>query len=171
MFSSKSNFVSRFLNLIPLLILLFLAFSETDFNFEKLSFLSFNLIYILIFYWVLKNPDILSYGFIFLAGIINDVVVGLPIGVSSITYLILAGFAAYIRYLTVQPSLIYDWIVFLPSIAVTNSVYFYILRIFFNTDINYITLALNTGITILFYPVIGILFNFFANRIIKERNV
>ena len=167
----KRNFFSRFIGLIPLLILFFLAFSETDFNFEKLSFLSFNLIYIIIFYWVLKNPDILGYGFIFLAGIVNDVVIGLPIGVSSVTYLILAGFAAYIRYLTVQPSLIYDWIVFVPSIAVTNSVYFYILRIFFDIEINYIILALNTGITILFYPVIGILFSFLANTIIKKKNV
>ena len=168
--TSKSNFISRFLSFIPLLILFFLAFSETDFNFEKLSFLSFNLIYILIFYWVLKNPDILGYGFIFLAGIINDVVVGLPIGISSVTYLILAGFAAYLRYLTVQPSLIYDWIIFVPSIAVTNSIYFYVLRIFFDTDINYIVLLVNTGVTILFYPVIGILFTFLA-IIIKEKNV
>ena len=121
----RKNFVSRFLSLIPLLILFFLAFSETDFNFEKLSFLSFNLIYIVIFYWVLKNPDILGYGFIFLAGIVNDVIIGLPIGVSPITYLILAGFAAYLRYLTVQPSIIYDWIIFVPSVAVTNSIYFY----------------------------------------------
>ena len=167
----KRNLVSRFFSLIPLLILFFLAFSEANFNFEKLSFLSFNLIYIIIFYWVLKNPDILGYGFIFIAGIVNDVVIGLPIGVSSVTYLILAGFAAYIRYLTVQPSLIYDWIVFVPSIAVTNSVYFYILGIFFDLEINYIILALNTGITILFYPVIGILFSFLANIIIKKKNV
>ena len=171
MVSLKRNFISRLFSLIPLLILLFLSFGGIDFNFEKLSFLSFNPIYILIFYWVLKNPDILGYGFIFLAGIVNDVVIGLPIGISSITYLILAGFAAYIRHLTVQPSLIYDWIVFVPSIAVTNSIYFYILKIFFNTDINYITLALNTGITILLYPVIGILFSFLANIIIKEKNV
>ena len=171
MTSFKKSFANRFLSLIPVLILLFLSFSETNFTFEKLSFLSFNLIYIIIFYWVLKNPDILGYGFIFLAGIVNDVVVGLPIGVSSVTYLILAGFAAYIRYLTVQPSLVYDWIVFVPSIAVTNSVYFYILRMFFDIDINYITFALNTGITILFYPVIGILFSFLANIIIKKKNV
>ena len=171
MASFKRNFFSRFIGLIPLLILFFLAFSETDFNFEKLNFLSFNLIYILLFYWVLKNPDILGYGFIFLAGIVNDVVIGLPIGVSSVTYLILAGFAAYIRHLTVQPSLIYDWIVFVPSIAVTNSVYFYILKIFFDVEMNYITLALNTGITILFYPVIGILFSFLANIIIMKKNV
>ena len=167
----RRNFINRILNFIPLAILLFLAFSETDFIFEKLSFLSFNLMYILIFYWVLKNPDILGYGFIFLAGIVNDVIIGLPIGVSSITYLILAGFAAYVRYLTVQPSLIYDWIVFVPSIAVTNSVYFYILRIFFDIEVDYVALALNTGITILLYPIIGILFSFLDNIIIKGRNV
>ena len=167
----KRNFIKRFFSLIPLLILFFLAFSETDLNFEKVSFLSFNLIYILIFYWVLKNPEILGYGFIFLAGIVNDVVIGLPVGVSSVTYLILAGFAAYVRYLTVQPSLIYDWIIFVPSIAVTNTVYFYILSIFFDVKINYIILALNTGVTILFYPIIGILFSFIANLIVMQKNV
>ena len=171
MVSIKKNIISRFLSLIPVLILLFLAFSETDFTFEKLSFLSFNLIYIIIFYWVLKNPEILGYGFIFLSGIVNDAVVGLPIGVSSVTYLILAGFAAYIRYLTVQPSMVSDWIVFIPAIAVTNSVYFYILRIFFDINVNYISLLLNTGVTILFYPIFGILFSFLANKIMKEKNV
>ena len=171
MASFRKNFINRLIGSIPLLILLFLAFSETDLNFEKLSFLSFNLIYIIIFFWVLKNPDILGYGFIFIAGIINDVVIGLPIGVSSFSYLILAGFAAYVRHLTVQPSLIYDWILFVPSIAVTNSIYFYILRIFFDIKISYITLALNTGITILFYPLIGILFGLLANVIIKAKHV
>ena len=171
MSSSKKSFISSFFNFIPIIILLFLSFSETDFNFSKQSFLSFNLIYILIFYWVLKNPEILGYGFIFFAGIINDAVIGLPIGVSSFTYLILTGFAAYIRYLTVQPSVIYDWIAFVPSIAVTNSIYFYTLRIFFDIDINYIALALNTGVTILLYPIVGILFNFLTKIMIGERNV
>ena len=165
------KFTSTFLKLLQLLILFFLAFTEAGFTFEKLSFLSFNLIYIVIFYWVLKNPEILGYGFVFLAGVIYDVVNGLPIGVSYITYLILSGFAAYVRHLTVQPSLIYDWVVFIPAIAVTNSVYFYILRVYFELDINYIALLLNTGVTILFYPVVGFLFNFLADRIIKERNV
>ena len=83
----------------------------------------------------------------------------------------MAGFAAYLRHLTVQPSLIYDWIIFVPSIAVTNSIYFYILSIFFNIDVNYIALLLNTGVTILFYPIIAILFSFLAKVIVEEKNV
>jgi cell shape-determining protein MreD len=171
MVSFRKKYVSRFFGLIPILILFFLVCSDTNFNFEELSFLSFNLIYIVIFYWVLKNPDILGYGFIFLAGVVNDVIIGLPIGVSPITYLILAGFAAYVRYLTVEPSLIYDWVIFVPSIAVTNSVYFYILRIFFDIDVNYIALAVNTSVTILLYPIIGILFNLLSKIIIVRKNV
>ena len=171
MVSFRKKYVSRFFGLIPILILFFLVCSDTNFNFEELSFLSFNLIYIVIFYWVLKNPDILGYGFIFLAGVVNDVIIGLPIGVSPITYLILAGFAAYVRYLTVEPSLIYDWVIFVPSIAVTNSVYFYILRIFFDIDVNYIALAVNTSVTILLYPIIGILFNLLSKIIIMRKNV
>ena len=126
------NFFVRFLNLFPVIILFYLTLSEVNFQFTYSNFLSFNLIYIFIFYWVLKKPEILGYGFIF---------------------------AAYIRHLTVQPSLIYDWIVFIPSIAVTNSLYFYILGIFFKIDIDYIALVINSGMTILFYPIIGIILN------------
>ena len=64
-----------------------------------------------------------------------------------------------------------DWIVFIPAIAVTNSVYFYILRIFFDINVDYISLLLNTAITILLYPIFWILFGFLANRIMKEKNV
>ena len=159
----------KFFELLPLLLLFFISLSGN--SILDLKFFSVNIHYILVYFWVLRKPRILGYGFIFLSGIVNDAVVGLPIGVSSVTYLILAGFAAYIRYLTVQPSMVSDWIVFIPAIAVTNSVYFYILRIFFDINVNYISLLLNTGITILLYPVFSILFSFLANKIMKERNV
>ena len=159
------NIIVSIMSFVPLIILFYLALSEAEFNFENFGF---NLTHILIFFWVLKNPQILGYGFIFLAGIINDAVIGLPIGISSFTYLILSGFAAYVRYLTVQPSIIYDWIVFVPSLAVTNSVYFYTLNIFFDIQVNYLSLALNTAATLLLYPVIGILFNFLSNSIAEK---
>ena len=167
----RKNIFASFFSFLPLLILFFLVFSETEFDFEKLSYLSFNLTYILIFYWVLKNPQILGYGFIFLAGIVNDVVIGLPVGISSITYLILSGFAAYIRNLTVQPTLISDWFTFLPSVIVTNSVYFIILSVFFDIDINYITLSVNSMVTVIIYPLFWFVFNFLARTFIGGKNV
>ena len=166
----RKNIIASLLSFVPLFILFFLVFSETEFDFEKFSFLSFNLTYILIFYCVLKNPQILGYGFIFLAGIVNDVVIGLPVGVSSITYLILSGFAAYIRNLTVQPTLFSDWSTFLPSVVVTNAIYFIILSIFFEIEINYIKLLIKSSITIAIYPLFWVLFNLLARPFIGGKN-
>lgn len=162
------NIIVSIMSFVPLFILFYLALSEAEFNFEKFSF---NLTHILIFFWVLKNPQILGYGFIFLAGAINDVVVGLPIGISSITYLILAGFAAYIRNLTVQPTLASDWMVFIPSLAVTNSLYYLILEILLELEISYIELLLNSFITIAAYPVFWFLFNLIASTFMRDKHV
>ena len=54
-------------------------------------------------------------GHIFFAGIINDVVMGLPLGISSISYLTVSFVASYIRQVTVNISLFTDWFTFYTS--------------------------------------------------------
>ena len=117
---------------------------------------------------MLRKPEVLPYGLIFIAGFINDVVMGMPIGISSVTYLILSGFAAYIRYLIVRPSIRSDWIAYLPSILITNSIYFLILVFYFEIEINYLNLILNTLLTILLYPLIGGVFSIIFGFISKK---
>ena len=93
-----SKFTTSFLNKIlinaPLLLLFISVFNEFDFNYLNYKYFSFNFPFILIFYWSLKRIDTLGYGYIFIAGLFNDVVIGFPIGLSSLTYLIICGFAA-----------------------------------------------------------------------------
>ena len=52
----------------------------------KLVGLIFGLI--IIYFWSLKRPEVLGNGHVFFAGIINDVVMGIPLGLSSLSYLI-----------------------------------------------------------------------------------
>ena len=105
-----------FIHTFPIIFLFFLAFTGFDFSFFLFkSNFSFNFIYIVIFYWVLKKPERLGYGLIFLVGIINDVVQNLPIGISSINYLLLCAIASFIRTRTLMPNLLYDWIFFFVS--------------------------------------------------------
>ena len=80
---------------IPILILFVSVLNEFDFNYLEVKFFSFNFPFILIFYWSLKKSEILGYGYIFITGLINDVVIGFPIGVSSFCYLLICGFASY----------------------------------------------------------------------------
>ena len=68
---NKSSFYVIALTYLPVLLLFFSVFNKFNFNYLKIEYFSFNFAYILIFYWTLKNPNLLGYISIFFAGIIN----------------------------------------------------------------------------------------------------
>ncbi len=138
-----TSFFSRILINAPLLLLFISVFNEFDFNYLNYKYFSFNFPFILIFYWSLKRIESLGYGFIFIAGLFNDVVIGFPIGLSSLTYLIICGFAAYLRNITLRPSLFRDWLYFLFTILVANSINYFLLLSFFAVELNYYDLSGN----------------------------
>ena len=85
----------------PLLLLYFLSITELDTQFSNyFELLSFNLQLIIVYYWSLRNPSLMGNGHIFFAGLINDVIMGLPLGTSSLTYLVTCFVATYIRNVT-----------------------------------------------------------------------
>ena len=150
----------KFLELIPLLLLFFISLngnSVIDFR-----FFSINVHYILIYYWVLKRPQVLGYGFIFLSGIITDVVFGLPIGISALTLLVVASVAAYVRAKTVKISLFYDWMSFIPALLITNFIYFVALY-FSDYSIDYLYFIKNSIFTFIFYPFLWLIFGILIN--------
>ena len=154
------QFKYRFLELIPLLLLFFVSLNGN--SIVDLKLFSINVHYILIYYWVLRQPRTLGYGFIFLAGIITDVVFGLPIGASALALLVIAAVAAYVRVVTVRVSLINDWISFIPALLFANFVYFLALY-FSNYSIDYLYLFKNSVFTFIFYPVLWTIFSVLLN--------
>ena len=160
---AKSNIKKiyhNFIHAFPILFLFFLAFTGFDLSFFLFeNNYSFNFIYIVIFYWVLKKPDRLGYGLIFLTGIINDIVQNFPIGISSINYLLLCAIASFIRTKTLMPNLLYDWILFFVAIIIISSVNYSILTLIFSYPIKYGTLMFSSFITFLIYPVLSKLFD------------
>ena len=112
----------KFFVLLPILLLFFISLSGN--SIVSLKFFSINVHYILVYYWVLRKPRSLGYGFIFLSGIISDVVFGFPFGVNALSLLIIAAVAAYVRVVTVRITLINDWISFITALLFANFVYF-----------------------------------------------
>ena len=121
------------------------------------KFFSINVHYILIYYWILRKPQALAYGYIFLSGIITDVMFGLPFGLTALVLLIVAATAAYVRVVTVRVSLLSDWMVFIPAILIANFVYFSVLY-FSDYPVDYFYLLKNSIFTFIFYPILWILF-------------
>ena len=167
---NKSPFLQIFFSYLPLIILFFSVFNEFDFNYLKLDYFSFNFVYLLIFFWTLRNPDHLGYLAIFFAGIINDVVIGLPLGISSFCYLLLCSVTAYIRNITLSPNFIKDWISLLFTILLINSIQVIILDLIFLIKVSYTNYLISTGFTFLFYPIFFLFFNFLNERISYQKN-
>ena len=124
----------------------------------------------MIFYYGLKKSESLGYICIFIAGLFNDVVGGTPIGISSLMYLILCGAAAYLRNITLRPSLIKDSIFFLITILIINSLLFMYLNFIFNYELKYFDQIINIAYTYLLYFLFANLFNFFEKNILGNRH-
>ena len=150
----------KFFELLPLLLLFFISLSGN--SILDLKFFSVNIHYILVYFWVLRQPRILGYGFIFLSGIISDVVFGLPFGVNALSLLIIAAAAAYIRVVTVRITLLNDWISFIPALLFANFIYFFSLH-FSNYSIDYLNLFSNSVFTFIFYPILWAFFSLILN--------
>ena len=80
---NKNSLIKALLFYIPIFFLFTSVLNEIDFNYLEIEYFSFNFAYILIFYWTLKNPRYLRLWFYIFSRSNNDVVVGLPIGISS----------------------------------------------------------------------------------------
>ena len=167
----NKNFIRKILSNMPIFVLFVSVLNNYDFNHLGLKYFSFNFSYILIFYYSLKKSESLGYTYIFVAGLFNDVVVGTPIGLSSLMYLILCVAASYLRNITLRPSLIKDCIFFLITILIINSLLFISLNFIFNYELSYFDQIINITYTFLFYFLFSNLFDLFEKYLVGRNNV
>ena len=155
---------------LPVILLFISILNEIDFNNSELKYFSFNFAYILIFYYSLKREGSIGYILIFVAGLFNDVVNGIPMGISSLCYLLLCAAATYLRNITLRPNLIKDCIFFLITISVLNFIIYTYFILFFSYEINYFDQMINIIFTFLLYLVFSYLFKVFDNVILGGYN-
>ena len=167
---NKNTLIRSLLFYLPVFFLFLSVLNEIDFNYLEIKYFSFNFAYILIFYWTLKSPRYLNYGSIFLAGLVNDVVVGLPIGVSSFCYLLICAVTAYLRNITITPNFINDWISLAFTILLVNSIQVISLDFIFSIEVNYLRYIINSGFTFILYPIFLFLFNILEKIIKIQKN-
>ena len=167
----ENNFLKSISQLLPLGILFIAVFNEFDANYFGIPFLSFNFAFILIFYWTLKKIDPFGYGLIFLAGIINDVVTGSPLGISSFSYMLICVATSYFRSITLRPNITKDWIFFLITISTVNSIYYIILSYVFKSDIDYRFLLTNNFATFLIFFLFYFFFDIYYKKFFGKSDV
>jgi|TARA_B100000795_G_scaffold14731_1_gene10030 rod shape-determining protein MreD len=165
MINTKSKIRIFLFKYTPIILLFTSILNDIDFNNLGLKYFSFNFSYILIFYYNLKREDGIGYIYIFIAGLFNDVINGIPMGISSLCYLVLCAAAAYLRNITLRPNIFKDWIFFLITILVLNFITFTYLVLYLNFEINYFDRTINIIFTFLLYVVFSYLFKAYDNVI------
>ena len=168
---AKLNLLNKFFNAGPLLLLYFLSVSEVDTNLEQIfEIFTFNLPIIIIFFWILKRPSILGTGHIFVAGLVNDVVMGFPLGISSLSYLVVCFFANYVRNKSVNTTIASDWFTFFLALIFANLLFFSMLNNFSDLTISYSKISYNTFFTLFLFPIFWLFFNIYQMNFIGGKD-
>ena len=157
----SKGFFSKLYSWLPIIFLFVSVLNEFDFNYLNLDYFSFNFPFILIFFFTLKEFRHFDYFLVFLAGLINDTVVGLPLGLSSLSYTLICIATSYLRNITIRPHPIKDWFYFLFIISLINSINYSVLILFFSYEIILVSYLINNFFTFLFYLIFVYLFNFY----------
>ena len=161
---SKSFFFKLY-SWLPLLILFISVLNEFDLNYLNLDYFSFNFPFILIFFFTLKDFKNLDYLFVFIAGLFNDTVVGLPLGISSLSYILICISTSYFRNITIRPNPIKDWFYFLFIVSLINSLNYSILTLFFSFKLVLMSYMVNTFFTFLFYIIFVSVFKYYLKSL------
>ena len=165
------NLTRKIINLGPLILLYYLSVSEIDSHFENyFEILSFNIQLIIIYFWVSKRPEALGGGHIFFAGFLNDVIMGFPLGLSSLSYLTVSLVANYVKNMTVNTRITTDWFTFFIAIFFSNLIFFILLSNFSEIEINLTEISYNTFFTLIFFPFFWFLFTFYNSIITTDKN-
>ena len=154
----KKNLLYKIYIWLPMFALFISVLNEFDLNYLNIDYFSFNFPFILIFYFALKEYQRFDYFLVFLAGLINDTVVGLPLGLSSLSYILICIFATYLRNITISPNLIKDWFYFLFIISLINSINYSVLFLFFSYELDITLFIVNNFFTFVFYIVFSVFF-------------
>ena len=155
------GFYFKVYSLLPIIFLYISVLNEFDFNYLNLDYFSFNFPFILIFFFTIKEFKHFDYLLVFLAGLINDTVVGLPLGISSLSYILICIATSYFRNITIRPNPIKDWFYFLFIISLINSINYSILTLFFSFNLILMNYLVNTFFTFLFYIPFVSIFKFY----------
>ena len=113
----------------------------------------------------MKDFKYFDYLLVFTAGLINDTVVGLPLGISSLLYVLICIATSYFRNITIRPNPIKDWFYFLFIISLLNSINYSILTLFFSFDLILMNYIVNTFFTFLFYIIFASVFKYYLKGV------
>ena len=119
---------------------------------------------------MIKRPILIGTGHIFVAVLINDVVMGFPLGISALSYLVICFVGNYVRNKSVNTTLASDWVTFLIALLLSNLLFFSLTNNFTDLGIPFSKMAYNTFFTFFLFPIFWFLFNIYQMSFVGSQD-
>ena len=119
---------------------------------------------------MIKRPSLMGTGHIFVAGLINDVVMGFPLGISSLSYLVVCFVGNYVRNKSVNTTIASDWFTFFLALLFSNLLFFSLINNFSDLAIPFAKIGYNTFFTLFLFPIFWFLFNIYQMSFIGSQD-
>ena len=159
-----------FINLIPIFsIFIFIMINSTIIPIQGYSFINPSISIVCFIYWCLRSEE---YQFnllqVFLLGVLNDFLLGTPLGSSSLLFLLTNIFLFKIKARLKFKTFISEIIIISLSIIFYFFISYIFIIIYFKVYSNLNYYIMSFFLTIAIYPIINIIFNRLVSYITKE---
>ena len=118
----------------------------------------------------IKRPALMGTGHIFVAGLVNDVVMGFPLGISSLSYLVVCFVGNYVRNKSVNTTIASDWVTFLIALLLSNLLFYLLINNFSDLSVPFSKISYNTFFTLFLFPIFWFLFNIYQMSFIGSQD-
>ena len=141
--------------------------SKLNFFFDINHF--FNLQYLLIYFFSFNRFKYLALSTLFILGLVNDSLVGISLGISSVAYMLIYKIALYQHNIKLRSIFISEWFACGLSIAIA---YAFVLSIFFLERVNfdYLQYFYNFLGSFITYPLLWVILKYTFLKIEKFEN-
>jgi len=120
-----------------------------------------------IFFWGIYHPQLLPYWFTFVIGVVQDLLLGLPIGQGALGLLLFQGLVvSQRRFLLTKPFLVVWW-GFALLAPLGGAIAWAIASIVRDAVIPVLPVVVQTAITVLLYPAFGALFGWLQQKALR----
>ena len=117
-----------------------------------------NVVAIVIYYWLVHRPDLMTPAIVFSIGLIQDLLAGGPFGLNALSLVIVAIFVVRQDDTMLRASFLLTWMGFAVSAAGLGFLSWTIASLYLSDLLGIVPILLQTLITIAFYPVFSWMF-------------
>lgn len=107
-----------------------------------------------VYYWSVFKPELLPVGVVFVLGLLQDILLGSPLGLSSLLLVVVQQFIFFQGRQFLERDFLFNWFVFVMLVIGFGFLSWAITSLYFKVFLDYLGVIGQILLTIAFYPII-----------------